>query len=163
MTVADAPKPDRAKPILERFEAFESHPTAHLTDEQKTWRVVKLRPRAERFEVLKAQPALTLKLHLDGSCTGAEGVTLARAITDVVEAVSEAERALGGAGLALVDQKAEPRTVILTLRHATADGASERAAQLAAMLNDATNPVQAKLRGAGAPVVVRCEVLTPAA
>lgn len=50
--MADAPKPGRAKPILERFELSEVGLTARLTDEQKTWKVVKLRPRAERFEML---------------------------------------------------------------------------------------------------------------
>jgi hypothetical protein len=181
--VADAPKLSRAKPVAERFEVFELHPTAHLTDEQKQWPVVKLGP-AERFEALLPQPTLTLKLYLDGSCTDAERIALAANIYGLIQALSDADRALGGGGLALADQRAEAATVVLTLRHAVAEGAADRAAQLVEMLNGAVTRAtfeskadvsklldaaaqspanRVKLFFAGTPTVSRCEVLLRAA
>jgi hypothetical protein len=53
--VSEIPKPGRGKPLPERFEVFEADPTAHLTEEQKKWKVVKLRPAPEHFEVLEQQ------------------------------------------------------------------------------------------------------------
>jgi hypothetical protein len=52
MTVSDTPKPGRARPAAERFEVFESDAPAHLTEGQKGWKAVKLRPRPEPFAVL---------------------------------------------------------------------------------------------------------------
>jgi hypothetical protein len=50
--VSDEPEFGRAKPAPERFEMLETDATAHLTEEQKGWKKVKLRPPAERFAVL---------------------------------------------------------------------------------------------------------------
>lgn len=175
------PKLAHAKPVLERFEVSEAGLAAHLTDEQKKWKVIKLRPRSERFEVLMAQPPFVLKLHLAGTLADADQVALAADIYGLIQALSEAERALGGGGLTLTDQRAEPQTVILTLRHALAEGAAERAAKLSAMLNGAANGANAEkvdvlkllaaaqspagrvnLLLAGSRTVLRCEVLTAA-
>jgi hypothetical protein len=136
MTVAELPEPGREKPILERFEVSDRPLTAQLTDEQKKWRVMTLRSRSDRFEVMSSRPTLTLKLHLAGSLTDTDRSALESAVLGVVEAMSEAERALGGGGLMLAAQRAEPNTVILTLAHAVGDGAAERAEKLAALLND---------------------------
>lgn len=132
--MADSPKPGRAKPVPERFEVFETDATAHLTEEQKAWKPVKLRPAAERFAVLTPQPTLVLKLHLAGSLSDADQVALTANIYGLVQALSESERELGGGGLALTDRRAEAATVILTLRHLVAQGATERAAKLTALL-----------------------------
>jgi hypothetical protein len=110
---------------------------------------------AGRSEV-PAQPTLILKLHLDGSCTDADSVAVARAIAEIVEAVSEAERELGGGGLELVGRRAEPRTVVLTLAHLRTDGAADRASALVAKLNNAltvhSEPVRTKVQAAGSSI-----------
>lgn len=180
--MADEAKPGRAKPVPERFEVFDSPPTAHLTEEQKTWKA-KLRPAAERSAVLAPQPTLVLKVHLVGSLQEADQVALAADIYGLVQALSETERELGGGGLVLADQKAEAGTVILTLRHLVAEGAAERASKLAEMLNNAVahaniekasvgtllhkameSPVvRVKLLLAGSRAVSRCEVQLKAA
>jgi hypothetical protein len=53
--VAEEEKPGRAKSAPERFEVIESDPTAHLTEEQKTWKA-KVRPATERFAMLPPAP-----------------------------------------------------------------------------------------------------------
>ena len=40
----------------ERFELIEADPTAHLTDEQKTWRVVKLKDSTPPERVESVEP-----------------------------------------------------------------------------------------------------------
>jgi hypothetical protein len=183
VTVAEIPQPGRAKPVLERFEISEAGLSAHLTEEQKSWPVVKLHRVSERFEVLTAQPTLVLKLSLAGTLSDADQVELAKDSVALLQALSDADRELGGGGLLLADQRAESGAVILTLRHAVAEGAEERAAKLTEMLKAAMS--QAKVESAdvaellqtaaqspagrvnlllaGSRTVARCEVLTAAA
>lgn len=179
MTVAETPDAGRAKPVLERFEVSEAGLSAHLTEEQKAWKVVKLRPRSERFEVLAAPPTLVLKLYLAGAPGGADPVALAADILSLVQAVSEVERELGGGGLTLSDQHAGAEAVALTLRHAVAEGAGRRATELTTLLSSAkvepaevtqslasaTRPAAERMRLliAGSRTVARCEISTPAA
>jgi hypothetical protein len=183
VTVADTPKPGRPKPIPERFEASEVHPTAHLTDEQKTWKVVKLRPARESFAVVEQQPVVVLKLHLRQRLEEADQVVLAADIFALVQALSEADRELGGGGLTLADQRAEPGAVILTLRHAVAAGAAERSAKLNEIVASAADRAELEpaevlellnaaaqspsrrvnLLLAGSRTVSRCELVTVAA
>jgi hypothetical protein len=182
LIVADTPKPGRGKPRATRFQVFEAHPTAHLTEEQKKWKVVKLRPAREHFEVLEQQPTFVLKLHLREQLPEVDQV-LAENIFALVQAISMAERELGGGGLILSNRWAEPGAVILTLRHVNPEGATERSAKLATLLNNTVQ--QAKLEAgegvlephdtatisvaehvqlllAGPLNVSRCEVLTVA-
>jgi hypothetical protein len=53
--VADTPIFGRGMPLSERFEVFETDPTAHLTEEQKKWKVVRLCSALEHFEILEKQ------------------------------------------------------------------------------------------------------------
>ena len=122
--MTDDPKPGRPKPVPERFEVFESDATAHLTEEQKGWKTAPLRPAPEQFAVLTPQPTLMLKLHLAGPVPDADQVALAADSYALVQALSDAERELGGGGLTLADQRAEAATVTLTLRHLIAEGAA---------------------------------------
>src|SRR5690242_15310635 len=104
-------EPGRAERAPERFEVFESHPTAHLSEEQKTWKVVKLRPGREHFEILEQQPTIVLRLHLRQKLDEADQVALAADILAILQVLSDAERELGGGGLLLSDQRAESGTV----------------------------------------------------
>ena len=181
--MADAPKRGRAKPVAERFEVFETDPTAHLTEAQKTWKAAKLRPAAEPFAVLTPPATLVLKLHLAGSLANADRLALAGEIDGLVQAMSDLEREWGGGGLTLVNRREKPAMVILTLRHAVAEGAAARATQLAKKLNDVVTDAtseparELKLHGdaagsperrvksviAGSRTVSRFEVVTTAA
>lgn len=58
------PIPGRARAVVERFEACESDPVAHLTDAQKQWKPAKLRPAAERFVVVAPETAVVKRLSL---------------------------------------------------------------------------------------------------
>lgn len=181
--MADTPIPSRGKPLSERFEVFEADPTAHLTEEQKKWKLVKLRSPHEHFEVLEKQPTFVLKLHLREKLPDIDQVVLAANIFALVQAITVADRELGGGGLVLADQQAEPGAVILTLRHANPEGATERSAKLARMLNNEMGQVtidpgagvlklldaaagssvdRVHLLLAGSRSVSRCEVLTVA-
>ena len=138
--MADEPKPGRAKPVPERFEAFETDPTSHLTDVQKAWKPARLRPATDQFAVLSPQSvatdqralpppaALTLKLYLGVPQSKADPVVLAADIYGLVQALSETERDLGGGGLTLISRQLPSDAVLLlTLRHAVAEGANQRA------------------------------------
>lgn len=127
---------------------------------------------------------LHLKLHLAGSLSDADQVALAADIFALLQALSEAERELGGGGLELADQRTEPGAVILTLRHSVATGAADRSAKLTEMLNDAAGRTKVESAGgvlkllgtaaqssahrvslawAGSRTLARCEVLIVAA
>jgi hypothetical protein len=136
--VADTPKPGRGRPLPERFEVFEAHPTAHLTEEQRTWKVMKLRRGRERFEILEQQPTLVLRLLLRHSLDTTDPIALAAEIVALGSALSEMERELGGGGLVMSDERAESESVVLVLRHVVVDGAAGRAATLAEVLADRT-------------------------
>ena len=111
-------------------------------------------------------------------------MALAADVLALIQALSEAERELGGGGLVLSVQRAEAGAVVLKLRHAEPEGAAERAAELSEMLTNAVG--QAKIeaavgalallgKAAGSPagrvnlllagsgLVARCEVLSRAA
>ena len=132
------PRPGRARPAPEHFEVFEAHPTAHLTEEQKTWPVTKAVQKREHFEVLEAEPLFVVKLGVPTELDERQQSDLTADLLRLVSALSDAERDLGGRGFLLADQKAEPGAVILKLRHAVAEGAAERAAELADLLKGTT-------------------------
>jgi hypothetical protein len=138
--VADTPKPGRGRPLPERFEVFEAHPTAHLTEEQRTWKVMKPRRGRERFEILEQQPTLILRLHLRHSLDATDPVALAGEIVALYHAVSEMERELGGGGLVMSDERVESGSVVLVLRHVVVEGAAGRAAKLSEVLANRTPP-----------------------
>jgi hypothetical protein len=127
--------------------------------------------------------AMLLKLHFAPDLSDEDQVVLAANIFALVQALSVADRDLGGGGLVLADQRAEPAAVILTLRHANPAGATDRSSKLAQMLNNVVE--QAKIESgagvlklldtaatssadqvhlllAGSRTVSRCEVLSVA-
>ena len=53
--MAETPIRGRGKPVSERFEVFETDLFPQLTEEQKTWKVVKASPKREHFEILEEQ------------------------------------------------------------------------------------------------------------
>lgn len=177
--MGEAPKYGRAKSAPERFEAFESDPTAHLTGAQKQWTPAKLRPATERLTVLTRPPELTLKLHFRSPPSGPDAVTLAADVFAILQALSEAERQFGGGGLALVGQRIDSDAVVLTVRHSVAEGAGDRGRRLADLLNGphvepaevpvllehaAQSPAgRVNLLLSGSRTVLRCEVLIAAA
>jgi hypothetical protein len=123
-------KPGRAVRKPEWFEVFETDGESHLTPEQRTWKVVNLIPRGDRFELAgDPTPRLEVKLLRAGVEPGPRG---SRA-EEVVAALEAFERLLGGAGFAVLGRL--PRTaeneevVVLTPR--SPDGAAERLAKLA--------------------------------
>lgn len=138
--MSDTPKPGRGRPLPERFEVFEAHPTAHLTEEQRTWKVMKLRRGRERFEILEQQPTLVLRFHLRQTLDATEPIALAGEIVALYYALSEIERELGGGGLVMSDERAESGSVVLVLRHVTVDGSIGRAATLADLLTGGPPP-----------------------
>jgi hypothetical protein len=181
MTVEDKPKSGRGKLLPTRFQVFEADPTAHLTDEQKKWKVVKLRPARQHFAVLEQQPTLALKLHLLEQPSDIDQVALAASIFALIQALSTVDRELGGGGFILSDQQTESRAVVLILRYAKPEGAFERAAKLASILNNTVQQAkldpgagflkllcaatsssvdQFQLLLAGSRTVSRCEILT---
>jgi hypothetical protein len=134
--VADIPKPGRGRPPPQLSEGNQAHPTAHLTEEQRTWKVMKLRRGRERFEILEQQPTLVLRLRLRQTLAKTDPVALAGEIVALYYALSEMERELGGGGLVMSDERAESGSVVLVLRHVVVEGAANRAATLAEVLAD---------------------------
>ncbi|MCI0699938.1 MAG: hypothetical protein L0241_02510, partial [Planctomycetia bacterium] len=90
----------------------------------------------------------------------ADQVGLANDILTLLQTISEAERELGGGGLMLADQRAEPGAIILTLRHTVAEGASERAVKLAQMLRRFVDEL--KVEPADVSELLRTAVQSPA-
>jgi hypothetical protein len=134
--------------VADNFEMVELHPTAHPTEEQKKWPVVKLRKPA-RFGV-----EFQLVLHL----TGAPLTGLAfDVVLEVGRALNGAEVALGGGGLLLTGKRTDARTATLDLEASRAEGAPERLAQLAARLGSGELVLTAS------PLVAKCELVLPRA
>ena len=115
------------RPLPERFEVFEAHPTAHLTEEQRTWKVMKLAaartlrdPRTATHPGPAASPPTRTRCH--------DPVALAAEIVALYYALSEWNGNWAAGGLAMSDERAELESVVLVLRHVVVDGAAGRAA-----------------------------------
>ena len=126
--MADKPKPGRAAPVPERFEVFEAHPTAHLTEEQKKWPVVNLAGAPERFEVWSS-PALQLTLPPGTSRHHRDEDRFAR----ILLVLDTLEQLLGGRGLDVAERRVAEDSgremIVFTPR--APDGAASRLARLA--------------------------------
>ncbi len=141
--MSDKPKRGIAVRAPERFEVLVSPPTAHLAPaQQRAKRGIAVRA-PERFEVIPPLPTFQLKLHLASAFGDSDLLELARAVGAALTVLSDIEIALGGSGLKLVAQDAKHRVVTLTLAHARAEGASERAARLRTLFQNALAPAGA--------------------
>ena len=150
-------RPRQPCPAPDRFEFYEVDPTAHLTAEQKTWRVVTLVQR-ERVAMLepkepnnltgeqKTWPTVELVQQERFAESGAPmplppavGSSLAVVIpfpegsTDAyVGGLNAFDKVLGGTGLTVTARRPGPTGDELTLTPNTPAGAAERLAKLAA-------------------------------
>lgn len=129
--MADTPKPGRGRPLPERFEVSEAHPTAHLTEEQKTWKVVKLRPGRERFEA-SISPALEFALLPISDPNQREEGSDGR-INRVLLVLDNLEQLLGGRGLEVAGRQPSngDNGEVIILHPRSQDGAAARLAKLA--------------------------------
>jgi hypothetical protein len=122
----------RAVPLPETFQTFEFHPTAHLSEEQKTWRVAKM-VQDETFtsHVLADPDVPSPKLVVATRDTGLTDIVL-----NLLLEASAREQALGGSGIRIAGRESGNGTHTLTLLPNLADpGAEARLRTIADELN----------------------------
>jgi hypothetical protein len=117
-------EPSRNEYPEEEFELIEIDVTPFLTDEQKSWPVVRSDRPEEEFAIEEPLPALTVRVH--GGTGPAEG-----RLPTLVEVLSEQEVALGGGGLEVTGRTAQNGTAGVTLVPRLIPGARDRLARMA--------------------------------
>jgi hypothetical protein len=117
-------EPSEAERPEEEFEIVEIDVTPFLTDEQRSWPVVRCERPEEEFAIEEPLPALNVRVH--GGATPAEG-----RLPVVVGVLSEQEVLLGGSGLEMSLRSAQNGTVMATLVPRTLEGARGRFERLA--------------------------------
>jgi hypothetical protein len=116
--------PSRNEYPEEEFEIIEIDVTPFLTEEQKTWPVVRCETAAEEFALEEPLPALTVRVN--GGTTSPEG-----RLPAVVAVLSEQEVALGGSGLEIARQSTDNGAVRATLIPRSVEGARGRLERVA--------------------------------
>ena len=117
-------EPMRNEHPEEEFEIVEIDCTPYLTEEQKSWPVVRCESAEEEFAIEEPLPALTVRVQ--GGKATAEG-----RLPAVIEVLSEQEVALGGGGLEVTRRAAQNGIVVATLVPRHADGARRRLERVA--------------------------------
>jgi hypothetical protein len=122
-------EPSRNEYPEEEFEIIEIDVTPFLTEEQKSWPVVRREAAEEEFAIEEPLPVLSVQL-------SSPGLGSAELLPGVVRALSNYEAALGGTGLEVSSQATENGRTLTTLVPRSVEGARERlerVAQWAAM------------------------------
>jgi hypothetical protein len=122
-------EPSRNEYPEEEFEIIEIDVTPFLTEEQKSWPVVRREAAEEEFAIEEPLPVLSVQL-------SSPGLGSAELLPGVVRALSNYEAALGGTGLDVSSQATENGRTLTTLVPRSVEGARERlerVAQWAAM------------------------------
>ena len=108
----------------EEFEIVEIDVTPFLTEEEKSWPVVRCENAAEEFAIEEPLPALTVLVH--GGATPAE-----RRLPAVIEILSDQEAALGGSGLEVSRRASQNGSLTATLVPRLLEGARGRLERVA--------------------------------
>jgi hypothetical protein len=117
-------EPERGEYPEEEFEIVEVDVTPYLTDEQKSWPVVRCESAEQEFAIEEPLPALDVRL--GNSVLVTEGLLPA-----LVRALSNQEAALGGTGLDVSRQVTENGRTRTTLVPRSVEGARERLERVA--------------------------------
>jgi hypothetical protein len=117
-------EPSRNEYPEEEFEIVEIDVTPFLTEEQRSWPVVRCETAEEEFAIEQPVPALTVCVR--GGATPAEG-----RLPTVVEVLSEQEVALGGSGLEVTGRTAQNGSAVATLLPRSISGARGRLERVA--------------------------------